>query len=63
MKAAGDEKDEQDVALLVMWQLRAWWLYVLPPRHGVSAAVTACSVEGGWAAQPFIFMLALLKEA
>lgn len=63
MKAAGGEEDEKDVALLVMWQLQAWWLYVLPPRHSVSAAVAACSVQGGWAAEPFVFMLGLLKEA
>lgn len=48
MKAAGEEEDEQDAVLYVVcvWQLLAWWQYALPPRHAVSAAVAACSVQG-----------------
>lgn len=45
-RAAGEEENEQEVALWVMWPLQAWWQNVLPPRHAVSAAVAACSVIG-----------------
>lgn len=56
-------------------QLQAWWQYALPPRHAVSAAVAACSVEGGrglegecvgggrgWAPDLFVFTPTLQKE-
>lgn len=46
LRAAGEEENEQEVALWVTWLLRAWSQYVLPPRHAVSAAVAACSVVG-----------------